>query len=118
MADPQPDAVSLYRRWIGEVWAGEPIPGDLVADGFVGHWPDREVRGRAELAAIIGQTRQMFGSLDFEIVLGPLVDGHFVAGRWRGVGRHDDGEMRFTGNDILRLEHGRVAEYWTGTSSG
>ena len=40
-----------------------------------------------------------------------------VAGRWIGSGRSDDGPMSFTGNDILRIEGDRFAEYWTGTSA-
>jgi hypothetical protein len=51
-------------------------------------------------------------------VLGPLADGNLMAGRWIGHGRHSSGEARFFGNDILRIADGRVAEYWTGTSSG
>jgi predicted SnoaL-like aldol condensation-catalyzing enzyme len=112
------DAETLYRRWIDQVWAGESVPADLVSDDFVGHWPDRDVHGRDELADIVDQTRRMFDRLDFEIVLGPLTDGDLLAGRWRGVGRHAAGEVTFTGNDILRLHRGRIAEYWTGTSAG
>ena len=41
-----------------------------------------------------------------------------VAGRWVGEGRSDQGPMSFTGNDILRVEGDRFAEYWTGTSAG
>jgi hypothetical protein len=118
MAIARNDANTLYHRWIGEIWAGEPVPADLVADEFVGHWPDRDVHGRDELAAIIDQTRRMFDRLDFEVVLGPLIDGDLLAGRWSGVGTHAGGEVVFAGNDILRLANGRIVEYWTGTSSG
>ena len=34
------------------------------------------------------------------------------------VGHWPDTSMIFTGNDILRIEGGRLAEYWTGTSTG
>jgi SnoaL-like domain len=111
-----PDA--LYERWINELWAGKPVAAELVSDDFVGHWPDREVNGPDELQAIIAETRNMLAELTFEIELGPLVDGDMVAGRWVGKGRTDDGPMSFTGNDILRVEGDRFAEYWTGTSAG
>ncbi|MCT7659165.1 ester cyclase [Mycobacterium deserti] len=111
-------AEKLYRRWIHEVWAGQPIAADLVADDFVGHWPGRDVHGPAELAAIIGETLNMFRELTFEIELGPLTDGDLMAGRWIGVGQHASGEARFFGNDILRIADGRIAEYWPGTSAG
>ncbi|MGH3675374.1 MAG: hypothetical protein ACRDU5_06470 [Mycobacterium sp.] len=59
-----------------------------------------------------------FADLTFVIEIKPLVDGEMVAGRWVGIGRTDDSPVRFTGNDILRMEAGRFAEYWTGTSTG
>lgn len=109
---------ALYERWINELWAGEPVAAEVVTDDFIGHWPDREVHGRDELQAIIAETHSMLADLTFEIELGPLVDGDMVAGRWVGNGRSPDGPMSFTGNDILRVEGDRFAEYWTGTSAG
>ena len=109
---------ALYGRWINELWAGEPVAAEIVTDDFVGHWPDREVHGPDELQAIIAETRNMLADLTFTIELGPLIDGDMVAGRWVGKGRSDDGPMSFTGNDILRIEGDRFAEYWTGTSAG
>jgi SnoaL-like polyketide cyclase len=106
----------LYERWINEVWAGQPVD-EVVSDDFVGHWPDRDVHGPEELRAIIDETRKMFSDLTFAIEIGPLVDGDLVAGRWVGTGATEDGPMRFTGNDILRVADGRFAEYWTGTST-
>jgi SnoaL-like domain len=111
-------AKALYERWISELWAGKPVAAEIVTDDFVGHWPDREVRGPKELEAIIAETHTMLADLVFGIELGPLIDGDMVAGRWRGKGRSDDGPMTFTGNDILRVDGDRFAEYWTGTSAG
>ncbi len=111
-------AKELYGRWINELWAGKAIAGEIVTEDFVGHWPGRDVRGPGELEAIIAETHAMLADLTFDIELGPLVDGDMVAGRWVGTGRSDDGPMSFTGNDILRVEGDRFAEYWTGTSAG
>jgi SnoaL-like domain len=110
-------AKALYQRWINELWAGQPVAAEVVSDDFVGHWPDRDVHGPAELQAIIGETHKMFSDLTFAIEIGPLVDGDLVAGRWVGTGTTQDGPMRFTGNDIVRFENGRFVEYWTGTST-
>ena len=60
----------------------------------------------------------MFSDLSFVIEVGPIVEGDLVAGRWIGTGETEDGPMRFTGNDILRVADGRFVEYWTGTSTG
>jgi SnoaL-like domain len=113
-------AHDLYQRWISELWAGKPIAADIVTDDFVGHWPDRDVHGPAELEAIIEQTRDMFADLTFTVEVGPLVDGDHLAARWSGRGKSGDGETMavFFGNDILRLADGRFVEYWTGTSAG
>jgi SnoaL-like domain len=107
----------LYQRWIDELWAGKPIAAGVVSDDFVGHWPNRDVHGPAELQAIIGETQKMFSDLTFTIEIGPLVDGDMVAGRWVGSGTTQDGPMRLTGNDILRFADGRFVEYWRGTST-
>jgi hypothetical protein len=111
-------AKALYERWINELWAGKRIAPEIVTTDFVGHWPDREIHGPDELQAIIDETRNMLADLTFTIELGPLIDGEMVAGRWVGRGRSDDQAMPFTGNDILRIEDGRFAEYWTGTAAG
>ena len=54
---------ALYERWISELWAGKPVAADIVSDDFVGHWPDRDVHGPAELQAIVDQTHAMFSEL-------------------------------------------------------
>ncbi|GAA2011961.1 hypothetical protein GCM10009799_45300 [Nocardiopsis rhodophaea] len=113
---PQHD---LYRRWIDELWNGSPESVEhLVSDDFVGHWPDRDVHGPAELAELIAQTQAMFSGLRFVLEVGPVVEGDLVAGRWTGHGRTPDGEMTFFGNDILRVRDNRFVEYWTASSAG
>jgi trans-aconitate methyltransferase len=79
---------ALYRRWISELWAGEPVTAELVSGDFVGHWPNRDVHGPDELQAMVDDTRTT------------LTD------------------LRFVGNDILRFAGGRFVEYSTGTSTG
>jgi len=113
------DPHALYRRWLGELWHGSfGAVGEIIADDFVGHWPDRDVRGPDELVELIAETKAMFSELTFELEVGPLAEGDLVAGRWTGSGRSDDGELRFFGNDLLRVEQGRFAEYWVASSGG
>lgn len=103
----------LYHRWLLELWHGDlDVAADVLTDGFTGHWPDREVVGRAALVELIGQTREMFSELRFELALGPLVDGDLVAARWTGIGQADGRQTRLLGHDLLRLEGDRFAEYW------
>ncbi len=109
-------AKDLYERWIYEVWAGEGVAAEVVTEDFVGHWPDRVVRGPAELQDVVEQTHSMFADLKFVIEVEPFAEGDLLAARWIGTGAAKDGPKRFTGNDILRVTDGRFAEYWTGTS--
>lgn len=110
---------SLYRRWLDELWAGQPGAAEqLVGENFVGHWPNRDVHGPDELAATIAEARSMFTEITFELEVGPIVDGDLVAARWTGHGITPEGTMSFFGNDILRAVDGRFIEYWTASSSG
>ena len=110
-------AKALYQRWINELWAGKAVAAELVADDFVGHWPDREVNGPDELQAVVDETQKMFSDLMFVVEIEPFVDRDLVAARWVGTGATADGPARFTGNDILRFANDRFVEYWTGTST-
>lgn len=111
---------ALYRQWLDELWNGSPQAADsLVTDDFVGHWPDREVRGPEELAATIAETHGMFTELSFTLDVGPITEGDLVAGRWTGSGRGTDGVvLRFIGHDLLRVRDGRFAEYWVASWAG
>ena len=111
-------AEALYQRWINELWAGKPVAAELVSDDFVGHWPNREVRGPGELQAMIDETHGMFSDLQFIVDVEPFGDRDLVAARWIGTGATTKGPARFTGNDILRVADERFVEYWTGTSAG
>jgi hypothetical protein len=103
----------LYRRWLLELWHGSyDAAEEILAEDFVGHWPEREVAGRDALVELIRETRAMFDSLEFSLAVGPLAEGDLVAARWTGVGRTAEGEMPLLGNDILRVADGRFAEYW------
>lgn len=106
------DQHDLYRRWIDEVWAGRTPAREIVSDDFVGHWPDREVRGPDELQSVIDGTHGTFRDLGFTIELGPIVGGDLVAGRWVGHGRTDDGPSTFVGHDLLRVSGTKFVEYW------
>jgi len=109
----------LYRRWLADLWNGSPsVALTLVSNDFIGHWPDREVRGPAELATVIGETQAMFTTLTFTLEVGPIVEDDLISARWTGRGQSADDEMSFFGNDILRVKDGRFVEYWTASSAG
>ncbi len=68
--------------WLADLWNGSPsVAQNLVPDDFIGHWPDREVRGPAELATVIGETQEMFTTLAFTLEVGPIVEGDLASAR-------------------------------------
>lgn len=108
----------LYRRWIDELWCGRTgSAAEVVDESFVGHWPDRTVRGVEELTGPIADTHSMLAPLSFSIEIGPFGQGDLVAGRWRGRGRSGDSPVEFIGNDILRVHDGRFVEYWVASAT-
>ena len=119
-------AVRLYRRWIDELWTGQQVAAELVSDDFVGHWPNRDVHGPAELQSMVDETRAMFRELEFYVDVDPFavvpavrrhLDRDMLAARWIGTGARERGPVLFAGNDILRVRDGRIVEYWACTSS-
>jgi hypothetical protein len=111
-------AKALYQRWINELWTGGVAAAELVSDDFVGHWPNRDVRGPNELQAMVEETQRILSDLMFVVEIEPFIDNDLMAARWIGTGATAAGPARFTGNDILRFADGRFVEYWTGTSTG
>lgn len=68
----------LYRRWLNELWSGRCTAAELVSDDFVGHWPNRDVRGPAELQSVVDQTRETLKELQFVLDVGPFQEGDLV----------------------------------------
>ena len=89
-----------------------------MTEDFAGHWPDREVRGREALLALMRETHGMFTALEFTLDVGPVVEGDLVAARWTGVGHTADGAVRLLGHDLLRVRGERFAEYWVASWAG
>lgn len=109
----------LYRRWLDELWNGdladlEALAADRVTRDFVGNWPMRPglVHGPDELARIIREGREMFDDLVFGVEVGPMTGGDLLAARWVGKGHVGGRPIEFRGHDILRIDHGRLREYW------
>lgn len=109
-------AKRLYARWIGELWAGRRIAAELAAPDFIGHWPTREVRGPDQLQSMVDQARSTLRELQFVVEVGPMFDGDMIAARWIATGSGNAGPARFTGNDLLRISDGKIAEYWAGSA--
>lgn len=108
----------LYRRWLNELWSGRCTAAELVSDDFVGHWPNRDVHGPAELQSVVDETLATLKELQFVLDVGPFQEGDLVGARWIGTGSTDGGPARYTGNDMMRIANGKIVEYWNGTARG
>ncbi|GAA4674268.1 nuclear transport factor 2 family protein [Gordonia humi] len=110
----------LYRRWIDDLWNGPKDRGKLAAaaeefvdEDFVGHWPTMDVIGPGKLAALVAAVKATHTGLEYRLEVEPFAgDGH-VAARWISHGAVRAGQTTHgSGNDILRVENGRIVECW------
>jgi predicted ester cyclase len=119
----------LYERWLLELWNGdESVAEEILADDFVIHQlraqpgESEAVRGPRAGLEMVRMGRAPFSDLTCTIEVGPIVEGDMVAARWTLRGRYAGGipgatapegtEVAFGGIDIMRVENGRLAEYW------
>jgi predicted ester cyclase len=118
----------LISSWLG-LWNGDyAVAETIIAADFRMHaamldgGDGSAVNTPAALVEWIAMSRAAIPDLTFTIEVGPLVDGDHIALRWRAVGAYAGGmpgasapagtPIDFTGTDLLRTEHGRLAEYW------
>ncbi|MYW12338.1 hypothetical protein GT034_28930 [Streptomyces sp. SID2563] len=123
------DTRTLVDQWLA-MWNGElEIAQRIIAPSVRVHlpafgMPDEEgIDTPDRLAAWIGLFRSSFSSAHFSCELGPFTDGDHVISRFRFTGVWDGGRpdmatappgtaVSFAGVDTLRIERGRIAEYW------
>jgi predicted ester cyclase len=114
--------LEMYDDWM-RMWNGDlSIATELVAPGCVIHQPPNAFAGPEGIAEMVRQGRAAFSEITFSIEVTPIVKGNRLAARWIGRGRYAGGfpdatvdtgtSIEFRGNDIWRVEDGKVAEYW------
>lgn len=118
----------LIKQWIS-LWNGDlELAKSIIAPDFALHATlldgrsDTAISGPAGLAAWVAQSHGFFNKLQFSIQVGPIVDANFVVLRWEATGNYGGGmpganapvgtPVKFTGTDILRIEGGKVKDYW------
>jgi predicted ester cyclase len=119
---------ALWQPWLA-LWNGDlAVADEIVAPEFVAHFAPlgsspSEVRGPAGLTEWIGGILSAFSDHRFATTVGPLADGELVAGHWLFRGTYRGGipgaspaaagtAVEYAGIDILRVEAGRIVEYW------
>jgi predicted ester cyclase len=123
-----PPKTTIYDQWM-QLWNGDlALAPEIVAANCrihqapFGAGEPQEFRGPDGLVQMVEMGRSPFQDVTFRAVVGPITDGDYVAARWEASGTYAGGipgatakpgrQISFHGNDILRLEDGKIAEYW------
>ena len=124
----QTENKTLWQPWAA-LWNGNlALADEIIAPNFVAHFVPMagspgEVRGPEGLKQWIGPLSVAFSNVSFTTDIGPLADEDKVVGRWifratynggmPGVPAESAGKsVEYAGVDILRIENGKIAEYW------
>jgi predicted ester cyclase len=116
------------------LWNGDLSYTDkIIADDFVAHaapltgFGSDTIKGREALNAWVRGINSIIENLNFTIEVGPIVDADHLVVRWRASGSYKGGfpgakaqigkPITFSGTDTLRVEHGRLIEYWANADS-
>jgi hypothetical protein len=119
----------LWDRWL-EMWNGDyTIADDIISPGVRCHlaaygMPDSAaINSPRAMVALVDGFRSSFEHARLVTEVGPFAGGGFLMGRWNFTGVWQSGRppgataaagthVRFAGVDILRLDGGRIVEYW------
>lgn len=104
----------LLRSWF-DFWNGDLTQAEhVVHEDFVWHvapltgGPSQDHTGRAALVEWVRGSHEAMPGLRFTVEVGPISQDPFHVVRWLA----EAGEISFHGTDVLRVEDGRIAEYW------
>ena len=118
------DHKQLVRRFYGEAWDKGNV--DVVDEVFAPDYVRHDLRATRAAPGPEGQKqiarafRSAFPDLSFEAEI-VIAEGDYVAARWTARGTHSGpwGDVEatgrsvsFSGVNIFRFQHGRVAEIW------
>lgn len=116
--------VAWVALWNGDYRLAEEIvsPDVRVHAALMDGGDGSAVKGPSGMVDLVRQIRAAFQDLRFSVQVGPVIDGDHVAVRWVATGAYVGGfpgatapvgtGVTFTGTDTLRVERGRIVEYW------
>ncbi|WP_127753225.1 ester cyclase [Devosia sp. 1566] len=122
------ELVAIWDKWIA-MWNGDlAMAEQIMAEDYklnmypIGGGDLSVYAGAAGMAGWIGQLHAAIKPLVFDVQVPPLFGDGMIAGRWLASGVYQGGfpgaqaepgtAVRFAGADFLRIENGKVAEYW------
>ena len=112
----------MYDNWM-TMWNGDTsLAHKLVARDCPVHQPPNSAVGPEGVIQMVEMGRAPFETISFSVEVDPIIQNEWLAARWIGTGRYRGGmpgatvapgtEITFRGNDIWRVEDGKIAEYW------
>jgi hypothetical protein len=122
------ELAAIWNKWIA-MWNGDLAMADqIIAPDYKLHMSplggeDLSIYAGPEgMAGWIGQLHAAIDPFVFEVQVQPLFGDGMIAGRWLASGTYKGGfpgakaepgtAIRFSGADFLRVENGKVLEYW------
>lgn len=122
------DLLAIWDKWIA-MWNGDLAMADrIIAPDYTLHMSPiggGDLTAYAGPGGMAGWISQLHAAIDpfvFEVQVQPLFGDGMIAGRWLASGTYRGGfpgakaepgtEVQFAGADFLRIEDGKVAEYW------
>ncbi|MFD9700191.1 ester cyclase [Lentzea sp. NPDC059081] len=109
----------LLQDWL-DFWNGDlALAGKIVHDDFTWHvapltgGPPQDRAGREEVVGWVREAHETMPGLTFSVQVGPISQEPFHVVRWFA----EANGISFHGTDILRVEDGRIVEYWLNADS-
>ena len=130
------DMQQLWSQW-SDLWNGDlAIANQIIAPSFVAHFAPagnttpENVHGPDGVAGWISQSFAAYSTYSVTTIVGPIIDGNMMAGRWTISGTHQGkaagaipptpaagNDVFFDGTDMLRVEGGQLVEYWVSSDT-
>lgn len=127
-ATTEDDMMAIWTKWVA-FWNGDlALAEEIIAPDYTLHMSPMgggdtsAYASPAGLAAFIGGFHAAIENLTFEVQVEPLFGEGMIAGRWIARGSYKGGfpgaqaevgtPVKFAGADFLRIENGKIAEYW------
>ena len=125
---------SLAEPW-RLLWNGDlSYTEQIIHEDFVAHAASitggaaEDMKGRETLNGWVTGINALFPDLDFQFDVGPITDDTHLVVRWKAEGTYGGGfpgsspgavgrRMTFYGTDTLRVEDGKLIEYWANADS-
>lgn len=117
------------------LWNGDlSLTEQIIHPDFVAHAAPitggaaGDMRGRETLNGWVSGINKLIPDLDFQLDVGPITDGPYLVVRWKAQGTYGGGfpgtspdavgrTVTFYGTDTLRVEDGKLIEYWANADS-